>query len=225
MKDLEKLTNAKQAFIFDMDGTIVDLEQLNYTGYKETLQKFFDIDLDWENYLKYFAGTRTAEALNSFLQAHNESNYDVDQLIKNFRDIKGENLKNNFKQTVSLKPGILEYLNFLKSKSKQIALATSSVQKFTHLILKNFEIEKYFAPILTAADITNGKPDPEIYNKAIDLLKVEKQDALVFEDSKNGIESGLNADIEVVAIHTKGLNDSFVEEADYVIEDYRELIG
>lgn len=57
---------SKRMFIFDMDGTILDLEELNHQSYLGTVKKFFWIDLGNDDYQKYFSGTRTAEAFDRF---------------------------------------------------------------------------------------------------------------------------------------------------------------
>ena len=88
VKEIKK----KKAFIFDMDGTIIDLEELNYKGYAGTINKFFKIRLNNNDYQKYFSGTRTAEAFDGFLKNKGIANYDVDELISDFREGKRYNL-------------------------------------------------------------------------------------------------------------------------------------
>ena len=214
----------KQCFIFDMDGTLVNLEELNKKGYQLTIKKFFDIELSHDDYQKYFSGTRTAEAFNGYLKSKNISDYNVDELIKDFRTIKEYELINNTKEVAKLIDGAREYLEQLKSQNKTIILATSTIKKFVDIILGKFEIIQYFDHIVTAEDVTKGKPDPEIFNIAQDKSQREKESCVVFEDSKNGINAALASEMLCIGIHTKGLNDDFVDSADYVISNYKDLI-
>lgn len=134
-------------------------------------------------------------------------------------------MQNNIAEVVLLKDGVIEYFDFLKSEGKKIALATSTVKEFVDLVIVHFGFGKYFDLVLTAEDVSKGKPDPEIYNIAVARFNADKEKCVVFEDSKNGIQSAQNASVFCIGIHTKGLNDDFVQNADFVIEDYRELIS
>ncbi|MDD3648221.1 MAG: HAD family phosphatase [Candidatus Dojkabacteria bacterium] len=220
MLNLKNLLKTKEAFIFDMDGTILDLEDLNFKGYASTVKKFFDLDLDNHNYQKYFSGTRTAEAFCGYLDSQKKKDFDVDELINDFRRAKRKNLELNITEVVRLTPGIREFLANLKLVGKQTCLATSTVKEFVDIIVDHFRFRELFDVIITAEDLTKGKPDPQIYNLAVDKLGVGKSDALVFEDSRNGIAAAKSADIYCVGIHTKGKNDVFVKKADLVITDF-----
>jgi beta-phosphoglucomutase len=220
---LQNQLKTKKAFIFDMDGTIIDLEELNHKGYAETIKKFFNITLNNDDYQKYFSGTRTAEAFDGFLKSKQINDYDVNKLISDFREGKRYNLKNNPDEVGFLKKGIANFLNSLKQKGYSTCLATSTVKEFVDIILEHFQLKTLFDIVLTADDVTKGKPNPQIYNTAIDRLDITREEAVVFEDSKNGIASAQNAGIFCVGILTKGLNDDYVKNADFVIEDFEEI--
>jgi HAD superfamily hydrolase (TIGR01509 family) len=222
--DISRELKTKKSFIFDMDGTIVNLEDLNRKGYKDTIRKFFDIGLSDEEYQKYFSGTRTAKAFNGYLQSVNISDYDVDELIADFRERKRHNLVNATNDVVSLMEGVIEYLSFLKDKGMEICLATSTVPEFVDIILSHFELKQYFNEILTADDVTEGKPSPQIYNRALEKMNSKIEDSVVFEDSKNGIASGKASGVLTIGILTEGLNDGFVYNSDYVVKDYLEVL-
>jgi len=223
MKSKEILAN-KKCNIFDMDGTLVNLEELNQSSYASAIEKYFNMGLEPEDYQKYFSGTKTLRAFSDYLKSKSILKYDIHELVKAFRERKKYNLMNKFKESVSLIPGTTEYLTYLKGKKKVLAIATSTIRKFTMIILRNLDITKYFDLIITADDVIKGKPDPEIYNLAINKLGEDKSQAVVYEDSRNGIASAKAADILCIGIHTRGLNDSSVKEADYIIDNYFELL-
>lgn len=222
--DIKVILDICEAFIFDMDGTIVDLEELNYRGYLQTVKESFDLDLSEIEYLKHFAGSRTAEGFQSYLKEQDIIEYEVEELVRNFRNIKRENLENKTKEVVSLKEGVKKYFEYLKSEDKKICLATSTVEEFVNIIIEFFNLSEYFNTIITAEDVTEGKPSPQVYKFALDKLGTNKEKSVVFEDSKNGIASAKNAGVLCVGILTKGLNDKFVTKADFVIRSYLELI-
>ncbi|MBN2100428.1 HAD family phosphatase [Candidatus Dojkabacteria bacterium] len=215
----------KKAFIFDMDGTIVDLEQLNYRGYADTLKKFFNIDLSNDDYQRFFSGKRTKEGFDGVLADRKVSEYDVDELISDFRKGKRYNLENHPDEVIKLKDGVPDLLHFLKNRCYPTCLATSSVREFATLILKHFDLEKLFDFTLTAEDVSEGKPSPQIYNIAVERVGVDKQEAVVFEDSRNGIASAKSAGILCVGVLTEGLNDSYVNSADFVIRDFTKILS
>jgi len=221
---LKEILKRKQCHIFDMDGTLVNLEKLNHSSYASTIEKYFKIDFSNGNYQKFFSGSKTADGFNSFLKSKNISDYDVDELIKDFRKKKNFNLQNNFENCVFLIEGAREYLTHLKNSKKTIILATSTIKKFTNIIIEKLEIKNFFDLIITAEDITKGKPDPEIFDLAVEKSNAQKSETVVYEDSRNGIASAKNAGILSVGIHTKGLNDLTVKDADYIIRSFKELI-
>lgn len=217
--DLKKINT----FIFDMDGTIIDAEKLNISGYTDTIKNFFNIEISHDDYQKYFSGTKTAKAFEGFLQSKNIDNYNTDDLVKYFRVIKRKNLIEEPDKVLTIFPYVKEFLQSLKGR--KVILATSTISEFTQIILKHFDIYQYFNTILTAEDIKEGKPNPEIYLKALEISKSEKETSVIFEDSKSGIEAALNSGIYCIGIHTKGLNDDYVNTANEVIESYQEVIS
>jgi HAD superfamily hydrolase (TIGR01509 family) len=221
---MEDLLSTKQCFIFDMDGTLINLEELNHTSYSNTIKEFFDMEIDNDDYQKYFSGTRTAKAFEGYLESKNITEFNTDELIKHFRKQKRYNLENNFDNCVTLINGAREYLKLLKSNNKTIILATSTIKDFVDIIVDKLQLSEFFNHVITAEDISNGKPDPEIFLLAIKKANLEKSNAVVFEDSKNGISAGLASGILCVGIHTKGLNDKWVTNADIVIGDYNEIL-
>ncbi len=223
MEIKENLKN-RRLHIFDMDGTLVNLEVLNRTSYAQTIDKYFKLSLTHDEYLKYFSGTKTGLAFEFYLRSKNIGNYSLESLIKDFRIIKENSLKNNFEQCVFLIPKAREYLQYLRNENKVIALATSTIRPFTEMILRGSSLFEFFDYMVTAEDVMNGKPDPEIFNLTILKGNFLKKEAVVYEDSRNGIDAARSAQIFCVGIHTEGLNDGIVEQADFVINDYSELL-
>ena len=66
--------------------------------------------------------------------------------------------------------------------------------------LSHNDLRQYFAGIVAGEDVKNNKPAPDIYLHALDIAKVNKNEAVIFEDVPNGVESGLNAGIDVVLV-------------------------
>jgi HAD superfamily hydrolase (TIGR01509 family) len=221
---MQNLLFLKKCFIFDMDGTLVNLEDLNHTSYSNTIKEYFNQEISNNDYQKYFSGTKTAKAFKGYLKSKKIDNFNTEKLIEHFRKQKRYNLENNFENCVTLIKGAKEYLKLLKSNKKTIILATSTIKDFVDIIVQKLGLSDYFNFIITAEDIKNGKPNPEIFLLAMQKANISKQDAVIFEDSKNGISAGLASGILCIGIHTQGLNDKWVQKADIVIDNYEKIL-
>ena len=98
--------------------------------------------------------------------------------------------------------GLLTFLNDLRSRGIKTALATSAGPGNIDFIVDGLGIRDQFDAIIGGAEVTKGKPDPEIYSKAAALVGVAPEDCWVIEDSLQGIASGLAAGARVVGITT-----------------------
>lgn len=91
------------------------------------------------------------------------------------------------------KKGLIELLAFLKENGYLLALASSSKREIISFYLEIEEIPDYFDVIIAGDEVTKGKPDPEIFLKACEKLKIKPEEALVLEDSLAGIEAANRA--------------------------------
>lgn len=218
----EKL-NYADTFIFDMDGTLIDLEKLNFESFALSIKENLNRELTPEEYQLYFSGAGSAGGFHNYLAAIKgpESKFEI--LLEDYRAIKRKNLQTRIKEVVTIKKGAVEFLEHAKASGKKLALATSTRKEFTDIILNAFDLTKYFQVILTIEDIKNGKPDPEMYNLALQKIGSKSETSICFEDSINGIKAAKAAGLFTIAILTPGLNDDYVKEADFVVEDFTAL--
>lgn len=158
-----------KAIIFDMDGVLVDSEHHHHKSELATF-KHFGVELDPTLNRKY-KGVPLTQHFSSIVEELNLK-ISLDDLLKK----QNEFLEKVFSREADLFEGVEQVLKELSKKYK-IALATSSERKFAKIVLKRFNLEKYFKEVVTASDITKGKPDPEIFLKAANLLGVELKNA------------------------------------------------
>ena len=103
-----------------------------------------------------------------------------------------------------------------------MALATGASREKLEFILKKFQIKQFFDAIITADDVENGKPDPEVFLKAAQKLGVDPENCIVMEDASNGAEAAKAAGMACIAItSTRGKNQ--LQKADLVVNSYQEL--
>lgn len=107
---------------------------------------------------------------------------------------------------LAMMPGLIELLELVDSLKLPKAVATSSPRDYMNNMLGSFDLIPHFSVTLTAEDVTNGKPDPEIYLKACSLLHVDPANVLVLEDSETGTRAAAGAGTFAVSVpnqHTK----------------------
>lgn len=123
---------------------------------------------------------------------------------------------------LSLPDGLIDLLDSLQRGNTPLAIATSSRKGYVNFIMDKFNLRKYFPIIVTAEDVTNGKPDPEIYLKTAEALHVNPEDCVVFEDALSGIRAAKSAGMKVIAI-TSTYKREELEMADKAINSLTEI--
>ena len=96
-------------------------------------------------------------------------------------------------------PGAKETLEELRNNGIKIAIGSSS--KNTPVILKQIGLENYFDAVSDGNNIKNSKPDPEVFLKASQMLKIPANECMIVEDADAGIEAGKRAGMETLSVH------------------------
>lgn len=187
------LKNKKVAF-FDMDGTLVDSETLYFQTRKEVLAKYgFDYQKSENNKLLATGFEPTLRYLQQKTgdKVLGQKIFDEALALFNQRVKEGK---------LAVKPGAEKLLSFLQEKGIKSYITSSSDIEKINFNLSHNDLRQYFAGIVTGEDVKNNKPAPDIYLHALNVAKVDKNEAVIFEDAPNGVESGLNAGIDVVLV-------------------------
>ncbi|MGG0719393.1 HAD-IA family hydrolase [Robertmurraya massiliosenegalensis] len=177
-----------KAIIFDFDGTLVDTETMWYRMYKEVLLHKYEIHLPLEEFAKVI-GT-TDEALYAYVNTQTQTKIDFIQLEK---EIHSKIIAQ--KEQLVLRDGAEELIKMAQKMNLKIGIASSSPRKWIEDLLEHLHIRDYFSVIRSKDDVSEVKPNPELYVKAVEALDVLPQEAIAIEDSANGsmaaIEAGL----------------------------------
>ena len=180
--------------IFDMDGTILDNEEFTISS-KVIEGKKLGYNIS-EDIAKNTLGMSTKKSKEYFASIYGDD-FPYDYFRQKRFDYIFDDIK---KSGMKYKKGTLELLNYLKENNYLIALCTSSTIKYINEYKKYTSIFDLFDVIITGEQIKNGKPNPEIFNKAMEILNVHPQETLVIEDSNNGILAGINSNSDVIMI-------------------------
>ena len=206
-----------KAVLFDMDGVLIDSEMFYMKGTYDWISK------------RGFKGK--LEDTFRLIGTNMEGTYNLlyEMLNKKYTisEIEEENRKYFLEHPIDykaiLKPYVKEILVFLKEHKIKTAVCSSSPKKTIEKALKDCEILEYFGFIVSSDEVKKSKPNPDVYLKACEFLKVSKEDAFVIEDSTRGIEAGKNANIKVIAIKDKFFGQDQAK-ADYIFEDLGEVL-
>lgn len=180
--------------IFDLDGTLIDNEKFTIIS-KVIEGKKIGYEIS-EEIAKNTLGLSTKKSKEYFISIYGEDfPYDF------FRQKRFDYIIDDIKQNgVKFKKGVQEIINYLNEKSIKKAICTSSTKKYLNAYKKYSNIFDNFDIIITGEEIKNGKPNPEIFLKAMDRLNINYKNTLIIEDSNNGIIAGVNSNADVIMI-------------------------
>ena len=187
----------KTVIITDFDGTLVDTFVANYKSYK-TAFELCGLSLDIDTYKKCF-GFR----FNEFMDYMGIEDETVRAKIK---AIKTERYTRNI-DYVKVNQYLLGFIMLAKDNGLKIGIATTASRVNVQNILKYFKIEHLFDFVITGEDVQHGKPDPEVYKKALAAASfnphhtIAPEAALVFEDSDTGVQAAVAAGINYIKIN------------------------
>jgi len=204
-----------KAFIFDLDGVIVDTAKYHYLAWKKIANEL-GIDFTHEHN-ELLKGVSRVRSLDIILELGNivatQENKDK-WLVQKNEDYLSYLV--NMDESEIL-PGVLPVLKFLKENKQGIALGSAS--KNAKPILEKTGIMDYFDVVVDGNDVSNAKPDPEVFLQAAKLLNATNENSIVFEDSVAGIQAANIANMTSVGIGDKEV----LSEAQYIFSDFTQI--
>jgi len=210
-----KLSTNLPAFIFDMDGVIVDSNPFHKIALKQFCSKH-GRHLTEEELREKIYGRRNQDWItNLFGPVEGEK-------LKAFADEKEALFRELYAKDVKPLEGLPSFLKRLDDLKIPRAIATSAPRGNVDFTLEKTGIGSYFHTILDDSFVSNGKPHPEVYRKAAAALNYKPQQCVVFEDSLAGVEAGKRAGCKVVGITTTHSREELTG-TDLVIDNFVEL--
>lgn len=204
-----------KAFIFDLDGVIVDTAKYHYLAWQKIANQLgIEFTPEHNEELKGVSRVRSLELILQ-LGKIEASQEDKDKWLTQ----KNEDYLSYLvdMDDSELLPGVLPVLRYLKERKQLIALGSAS--KNARPILEKTGIIHYFDAIVDGNDVSNAKPDPEVFLRAAELLNTAPENAIVFEDSVAGIQAANIANMTSVGIGEAKI----LHEADYIFPDFTHI--
>lgn len=205
-----------KAVIFDMNGVIIDDERIHQESWRVYCNKHGFHITDDEFKHKVFGRTEK----DTFVYLYDRA-ITPDEL-ENFSNERVDTAIEIFKSQIKMTDGLQYLLDELSENNIPMAVATSARRRYFNFIMDELHIRNYFKVVLTAEDITKGKPDPEIYIETAEELRIDPKDCIVFEDTLSGIKSAKTAGMKVVGIATTHSKEE-LSLADAVVESFKEV--
>ena len=187
-----------RAICFDFDGTLVDSEHLHYASWQSELQPF-GCSLEKTDYMSRFSGVSTYATAKTLIQDF-QLPVEIEQLMQQKTDRFLSLLKTELPVPM---PGTEALLKTIQNTELTMALVTGSYRCEIEPVLENLGWRDFFPLIITRDDVTNAKPHPEPYLKAIECLNLSASECLALEDSATGIRSAHDAGLTVLAVTTE----------------------
>src|SRR3954452_4082288 len=190
---IEEFPTALRAVVFDLDGVLANTEDLYEQACVAVLGRR---GLTYDPPLRErMMGRPVADALRIMIEAHNLPD-SVELLFDEGRGV----VYGLMAGELGPMPGVVELLDRIESLHLPAAVATSALPDYAEFVLTRLELKRRFQFVLTSADITRGKPDPEIYLLPADRLKLKPPQLMVLEDSANGCRAAVTAGAFTIAV-------------------------
>ena len=204
--------------IFDMDGVIIDSEEIHKKAYYETFESI-GVNVSDDLY-KTLTGSSTINAFEKLVAYFN-----LDENPEELVLAKRKRYVNFFENdpNLHLVNGVEDLIIHLYNKGIVLVLASSSAMVNINRVFTRFNLHSYFTAKISGADLTASKPHPEIFEKAAVLGNTSKENCFVIEDSDNGVKAANDAGIFVVGYQNPLAADQTLENANWVIDDFSEL--
>jgi len=186
-----------KAVLWDLDGTLVDSEQSHWQAWRDTM-KSYGREITQAQFRSTF-GWRNDAILADWLGSETTPDQ-VNQI--------GHAKEALFRQIVRLNgieplPGALEWVRRLRQASWRQAIASSAPRENVEAVLEALHFRESFEAVVTAEDVRQGKPEPEVFLKAASVLGVMPSQTIVVEDAAMGIEAARRAGMRSIGVSAR----------------------
>lgn len=205
----------KKGFIFDLDGVIVDTAKYHYFAWKKLAESIGISFTEKDN--EHLKGVSRIRSLEKILEWGNITLADAkfQELIAAKNDDYLSFVNTMTREEIL--PEVPRVLSFLKEHKQPLALGSAS--KNARSILTKVDLIDQFDTIIDGTNVTKAKPNPEVFLKAAERLKMKPEDCIVFEDALAGIQAANTAGMISIGIGDK----SVLTDAQYVFKNFTEI--
>lgn len=207
-----------KAVIFDVDGTLLDTERIYMQAWKDAAAELGYVITD--ELLRKTRAINVKDAARIFeADIGNGFSYDKTRVVR--VRIAEEIIK---RESPILKPGVTELLDWLEAHNIRLSVASSTHLRGTREHLAESDILDRFEVVVGGDMVTKGKPNPDIFLKAAELLGLEPSECIVVEDSPAGIRAAVAAGMKAVLVPDQAaITDEVIAMSDVVLKSLHEM--
>jgi beta-phosphoglucomutase len=210
------------AVLWDLDGTLVDSAELHWISWRDTMQAE-GVPITHEQFLERF-GQKNDRILGAWFGAAVTA-----ERIARVGDAKeAEYRRLAVERGVRPLAGAAEWIERLHAQRWKQAIASSAPRLNVDVILRVLSLERDFEAIVSAEDVTAGKPDPQVFLKAAERLGAQPPRCIVVEDAPAGIEAARRAGMKCIgvsAVHRLSADIAVTSLAELPADAFEELLG
>ncbi|MEO6289421.1 MAG: HAD family phosphatase [Ginsengibacter sp.] len=206
-----------KAFIFDLNGTMIDDMQYHAEAWYDILNNDLKAGLTWDEVKDEMYGKNDELLVRVFGDNHFSPNR-----MKELSVEKERRYQAAYTPKLKLIYGLKKFLEMAQERKIPMAIGSAAVPFNIDFVLDNLNIRHFFQAIVSADDVLISKPDPETFIKCAMILNVPPEECIVFEDAPKGVEAAQNAGMKTVVLTTMHGKEEFEMYNNVIefIEDY-----
>ncbi|MBZ9691718.1 HAD family hydrolase [Clostridium sp. M14] len=206
-----------RAFIFDMDGVIIDSEPIHRQVHGEIMNTL-GINIS-KGELALYAG-----ATNEYIFTKLKERYGIKKSVSELMDCKSKLIINKVKEE-SLEPinGIRELLNALRKNNIKTAIGSSSPRSLIEAVIDKFNLHDAFDCIVSGEEVERSKPYPDVYIEVSKKLGINPEKCIVVEDSHNGVQAAKSAGMKCIGFDNVNSGNQDLSKADVRVDTIRKI--
>jgi HAD superfamily hydrolase (TIGR01509 family) len=191
------MANKIKAIVFDMDGVLIDAKDWHYEALNKALA-IFGLEINRYDHLVTFDGLSTSQKLDILSKTHvlpKPLHSFINEMKQQYTmDITHQLCKPVFNHQFALSK--------LRQEGYQLAVASNSIRNTVKVMMEKSSLMEYLDFYLSNQDVSKGKPDPEIYQLAINKLGLEPSECVIVEDNENGLKAAKASGAYVLKVET-----------------------
>ncbi|WP_243388238.1 pyrophosphatase PpaX [Bacillus kexueae] len=201
--------------LFDLDGTLINTNDLIIESFMHTLEHYFPGQYTREDVLAFIGPPLhdsfeklDKDRLEEMVQTYRKFNHEQhDVLVKEFDTV-------------------YETVKTLHEKGYKLGIVTTKIRQTVNMGLKLTKLDQFFDVVVTLDDVENAKPHPEPIEKALELLKASPEETIMVGDNVHDIEAGKNAGTKTAGVAWSVKGEAYIRshEPDFVLEKMSDLL-
>lgn len=193
-----------KAFIFDLNGTMIDDMHYHLKIWHDVLTNDLGAKLSVEETRSQMYGKNDELLARVFGEGHF-----TPEEVEEISQRKEDKYQALYRPHLDLLPGLFDFLEDAHQAGIRLAIGSAAIPYNINFVLDNLNIRHYFKVIVSAHDVLQSKPHPEVFLKAAELLGVAPDACTVFEDAPKGVEAAENAGMQSVVLTTMHAPEEF----------------